>query len=788
MNYRPIFAALTAAALLLCGCAPQPVEQERPAEEVQQETAAALPLTEDTLTTQVRTEKLDAPEYFQPYTMQKTADGFVYTTMIDNRYYAVQCDADMQEVSKAELTPFAPYDGYYQALLWSCISDGTLYGLVVMQNHSNMNPDDAPENDPDWWDKYNESCVSDYYLCTYAADGTMVAKVKLDALEDYADEYGDLSIVDMKAGDGKFYLMRWNGSFLQLGMDGTVTETVPAVQNTSNIMGASLLTDRDGKLVVWNLFNQPDADGDYSEQYTFSEFDTAQGKPGDVFFTGTSYNNYGNLVPFSGGIGEYRLFVNDGGKLVGIKDDGSSEPLIDWTASDLNPMSVVPLEDGSFIGQMIDRNYGTAGYYRVTRLHSSELTEKQVIRLGIPGGGDAVRDFVQEYNRAHSDLSVQTVDFSLDQLRTAIAGDDAPDLLLLYEGHEEFLRYGSKGVFADLNGFMEQDAEVNRETVVPNVLTALQHPNGALYSLAPTFNVQTLAVKEKFQVPESWTMDDMLALYDGADEMHYYWSTQEDTLRMLLIGTDFTDEMAGTCSFDSPEFVKMLEFCSRYPAKSTCPGKDYEDETQMERFDKWHYDKYMSYKNDQDYLRPLVLEANTGFSASPYAYAKGELGGSFTMAGYPSPNKQGGKITAECEMGILSTSRNQQQAWEFLRSFVQAYQDQNEYAGYSVMEQKFKEQLDDEMYIMGYDDNGKWTRSDAEYYDDDSRVYPLTQAERDALEQYIRGCTTYMMLDYRIDAIVVEEAGKYFSGDCTAEEAAKAIQSRAQLMLSEQAS
>ena len=206
----------------------------------------------------------------------------------------------------------------------------------------------------------------------------------------------------------------------------------------------------------------------------------------------------------------------------------------------------------------------------------------------------------------------------------------------------------------------------------------------------------------------------------------------------------------------------------------------------MEQFEKWYSDKFMSYRNDQDYLRPLLLGANTGFAASAYAYAKSELGGAFTMAGYPSDNKQGGKIKANCEMGILSTSKHQDAAWAFLRRFVLEYEDQDERAGYSVLEQKFEEQLDDEMYIMDWNPNGGRFRSDAEYYDDDTRVYPLTQEERDGLEAYIRSLTTYMMLDEHVENIVMEEAGKYFGGDCSAEEAAKAIQSRAQLMLSEQ--
>ena len=101
--------------------------------------------------------------------------------------------------------------------------------------------------------------------------------------------------------------------------------------------------------------------------------------------------------------------------------------------------------------------------------------------------------------------------------------------------------------------------------------------------------------------------------------------------------------------------------------------------------------------------------------------------------------------------------------------------------GYSIFNERFEELLDNEMYIWEMGE-----RSDAEYYDDDSRVYRLTQEERDRLETYIRSCDTYMMLDEKVEAIVYEEAGMYFSGDRSAEETAEMIQSRAELYLAEQ--
>lgn len=169
--------------------------------------------------------------------------------------------------------------------------------------------------------------------------------------------------------------------------------------------------------------------------------------------------------------------------------------------------------------------------------------------------------------------------------------------------------------------------------------------------------------------------------------------------------------------------------------------------------------------------------------ASAWAYTKADLGGDFTLVGYPSDNGKGGKLTAAGEMAMTTACADKAAAWEVIKAYL-LYQDSGEISfreGYSVFDAQFEEMLDNEMYIW------KWgERSDAEYYDDDSRVYPLTQAERDRLEQYIRNCDTYMMLDENVETIVFEEAGMYFGGDRSAEDTAKMIQSRAQLYLSEQ--
>lgn len=796
MKYKRLTALLAAISFLLCGCemkdktdpafdaapsTPETTQQEG------QDSGSVTPAANDTLTNIARAEKLDlfGEEWMGFSVLSRLSDGYSAIDFKDDTFVIHDLDNSLNERAETVLAPIAPYDGYYFANGLVSVQDDVIYALIVMENHSDMAPFKDGDEDYDW-DAYNAAWESDYYLCTYNPDGTLSGKVLIEGLENYQQSQGYDDFDGLYSEGDKVYLTIHSGAILRIAPDGTLTETyTPDAPDLLYVETATILSDRDGKPVFYLRYSTQNA----TSVAGFYEFDTETGKPGTALYTGPDAYDMNGVFP--GGFDEYRLCFNSPDGLLGLKDDGTTEVVIDWDASDLPAMSAQPLADGSFL--CLGYSDGLDGTYRVTRKYASELQEKQIITIGMLGW-NSCQEFIHEFNRSQDTYQLQSViyqnsdgselysggtDDAFDNLKKAVISDEAPDLLIVDERHELFLTYGSRGVFTDLNELMEEDAEINSSTLVPNYLAAMQHPDGSLYSLSPSFYVQTIAVKEKFTDKENWTVDDMIDLYEGADDIFYYWSTKEDALRMFLTGTDFTDEITGTCRFDSPEFVKILEFCDRYPTESTCPEKDYEDEEQMRKFDQWHLESYHKYQNDQDYLFPVTLcSVSSGSMASAYAYAKADLGGGITLTGYPSEDQQGGKITTTDEIGILSTCEDKTAAWSVLK----AYQDYNKnQGGYPISEEAFETALDDEMYIWDFGE-----RSDAEYYEDDSTVYPLTQEERDDLEEYIRGCETYMMLDDNVETIVMEEAEMYFSGDRSAEDTAQMIQSRAEIMLSEQ--
>lgn len=803
MNCKRITALLTAASLLLCGC--QSVPKTDPAQVAQPETAKTdadentVPLAEDALTASVKAQVLPAPgSVWGFYNASPVSDGI---SLPGNDNHLFHYSAETSEWTETALTPMAPYNGYYDAGGVLDIREDGIGRLTVTENHSGIDPDTLDEEDYDGWETYWSDYVSEYWLCTYTPDGTLTGKVQVTGLEAYAGvEDGQVVPVSLLCEEEGTYLTLSDGGILRIEADGQVTQTQAPPEEENEIREdgriRTFLRDRDGRPLVFDEreYSTP-TDVSIVQNRTITEFDVKTGRTGAVLYTGEEPWSGQSRLAAPGGYGDYRLFVDRGNTLLGIREDGTAETVIDWDASDLAPMQTAPLPDGSFLAYELNDG-GNGTWYRLTRLHKSETGDKRELTLAVMNGPYQVKEFVQSFNRAHSDIRITTRAYTdsenrtaLEQLKMDLVSDDAPDLVLLYDGHEQFLKLGSKGAFCDLNEDLARDAQLSRDALVPNVLTALQHPDGALYALPSGFVVETIAVKSKFTDKESWTVDDMLALYEGADDIFYYWSTKEDALLMFLTGVDFTDELAGTCRFDSPEFVKILEFCDRYPAESTTPEKNYEDPEQTEKWQNWYYENFMKYQRDQDYLYPFAISAPGGFALPQWSYVKAELGGDMTLTGYPSDNGQGGRITTvashytECgELGIVSTTSDRDTAWEVVKAYVEDAKEYNERPAFSILDAAFEEQMDGMMYV--WDDDKP---SDVPYVEDNgNEIHPLTQEERDALERYIRGCDTFMMLDETVKTIVLEEAGMYFAGDRTAQETARKIQSRAELYLSEQ--
>jgi multiple sugar transport system substrate-binding protein len=120
-----------------------------------------------------------------------------------------------------------------------------------------------------------------------------------------------------------------------------------------------------------------------------------------------------------------------------------------------------------------------------------------VVQWSIWGGSQHLalyQQIINLFEAQHPDIKVELVtvaDFMnyLTKLQTLLAAGTPPDVISL--GNEWFPAFMSKGAFADLTPYAENDPELDLNDYIPRTLQVLTH-DGKLYALPTSFSVDAL--------------------------------------------------------------------------------------------------------------------------------------------------------------------------------------------------------------------------------------------------------------------------------------------------------
>lgn len=648
--------------------------------------------------------------------------------------------------------------------------DGSFCSIVTLEDHGGVvAPEEWDENFD--YESYNDNCTTTYMICTYSADGKILTKTEFEYPEEVYGDYGYV-ISGVSVADGNSLLIPFeDGSIRRLSSDGTFT-TVYTLENPEDyayITSAHLYHDRDGRIIARmnGITETHDLNGNPSTEtvINFMEFDGE--KMGDVIYSCNEHEINGSIIF---GRGDYRFFVLTTDGVIGVKDDGTSETVVDWLSSSLNAMyTIIPCGENDFIG--MDWNDNSEAVLKLVPRDMSDFANVEFITVS-----NCDTRIINDFNNSSEKYRVQLVEYSYEdnnqQLNMDIISGNAPDVICGLD-YSTYLNYCNKGVFADLYELM--DDELNKEMVMPNVVTALES-DGKLYSLCTSFNINTLVAKTKFCNKENWTFDDMLNLYENAPESatHLYdGETKLDMFRrMFYTMNDRIDYENAKCDFNNPEFIQLLEFCNRFVDTVDKPSK----EDEYEAFSQYMTEKYHWFGNDCTLVEPLQFYDPSAYNLVKYTQGNGE---DLTLVGYPSNNGKGGRITPDTLMSITENCENKQGAWEFLKFYVlesnEIPEPENEYSNiYNIpsLTDSFEKAMKNEIVT-------KHSASGVEYPS-------YTQADVDMLTEYIKSCDTIgTVLDKDIVAVCEEEAGLYFAGEQTAETSAEHIQNRVSILISE---
>ena len=375
----------------------------------------------------------------------------------------------------------------------------------------------------------------------------------------------------------------------------------------------------------------------------------------------------------------------------------------------------------------------------------------------------------------------------LTKLNTEIMAGNMPDILAL-DTQTPYRQYAAKGLLEDLYPYIDADSELDRSDYFPNVFAALE-VNGGLYTACAGFGILS-AVGATSIVGDTpgWTYDEyyeaLAKMPEGCEGFDYGYD--RNTLLTLCLALDMDDYMdwsTGECRFDSEDFVKLLEFANQNKTDFDYENSEYtEEDTAANRIREG---------------KQMLTSAN--FFSADYMYNNFEqtFGAPVTIKGFPTMHGVGNMITILSSYAMGSTCQHKDAAWQFLRTFLtEDYQKDVPYLPTNM--NVFEKQLADSMVVeyekdpngnYMLDENGERIPVSKGMISDGVNTYTIyatTQEQADQLRQAIADTTELMNYDMSIADIVTEQAAAYFSGQKSAEEVAKLIQSKANIYINEQ--
>lgn len=650
--------------------------------------------------------------------------------------------------------------------------------------------------------EYNESYINELteqyrderhqYVCCWDADGSLLWQI-----EPWEDNTEELSVWAVLPGaDGSLELLLTGGDAayrLPVGRDGSVSGA-----DREKLSGATATALGNCRRLL------PRGDGDFlllcrdaQQGLSLIRYDLQTDTLGETVRLPAEFSaiSLGSTV-FAAGIDSDLVYADRDGVFACDMGDEEIRLKMNYVNSDRNITEtcfLLMLDETSFF--MFYREDYTrelkAGIFEYVK--PEEIPDRTVVVLGGLTVNAGIRKRVIQYNRENDDYRVVIREYeSCDDLNLAIVSGDMPDILMaesLPDGNSvsggnriPIESYLAKGLMADVGALIEEDEELSRTEFLENVFDAYS-VDGKLMYVVPSFTVFTMAAKSSLVGDgDGWSMERMMEALDGMGPNARLLDGLSRNAFMETVmrycGNDFIDVKTGKCAFDSPEFIKMMEYAYALPEERSWAGQSGEGEY------------------EQQYLknRTLLMELHIwSFSQQVderlFYRLNGYLGGDYTFVGFPSVSGKtegsGSKalICAQNLMTLSAGSDHLDGAWDFARYYLTDEYQKSLESSLPVNRQIFEEWAVEETRRPYYtDENGERVEYDLTL---NQVVPPLDQSQLKEVIALVESADAVPFEDNVVMNIINEELGSYFSGQKTAEDVAAIIQNRVQIYVKE---
>ncbi len=695
-------------------------------------------------------------------------------------------DGSVEEIPAYEPLP-GPEDGeggaYVQRMMLS--PEGEIVTLETCYHYWYDGPEDLNPEDDEYYAhmRYEQK----NYLRTLAPDGAEKRIVDLDTIKD-DPENDNFYINDVQLdAEGRIYCLQEQNIFI-LDRDGTLTGQIRGED-----WFEQLVTLGDGSVAASYWVD------DGQSLAVIDPDKAALGEARKV--PNGAYNRAQNLSE------DYDICYTDGSNLMGYSLDAQkAEKILNWVNCDVDTSdtrNVFLLPDGRIVTMEYtwDKNYEhcTARLVLLRKVPASSVPQKEILTFATQSLDYQTRSAIIDFNRKNDTYRIELRDYSefnteddysagLTKLTTEIMAGNVPDILDLNGLPVEKL--AAQGLLADLYPLLDSDGELSRDSIFPNVLSALEQ-GGHLYRTASGFVITTVVGAKSVVGPgPGWTLADykkaLASMPEGCEPFSEY-TTRGDILNQMLrmaMG-ELVDWDSGKCCFDSPVFKDILEFAAQFP----------------ETYD-WEADREWTEEDEEPSRiasgRQMLLTAYLEDFNTIQMY-NAMFGGEASFIGYPVSEGVGSALQInEGGYAISSKCAAPDAAWQFVRTaFTGDFQAQRGW-GLPTNRAAFDARLKDAMtpeyekaadgnFIL--DENGQkkeisrggwgWGSLNVEFY-------ALTQAEADQIMDIIRSTTRVADQEDELMAIILEDTQAYFAGQKPLEDVVRQLQSKMNIYINEQ--
>lgn len=720
------------------------------------------------------------------FSCEKYKDGFFLLGSSETKTPAFYLtDEKLENVKELEIPDFSIGASYCVDVSY----DGFIYTLVNEDDYGDL---PAPDIYAEDYDAELYESVVEYSLMLYKYDtqGNLVSSTDLEELYSLTSG-GKVEVTYLhSSADGQNFICNIDGAEYSFSADGTVYGEFKENDEQlftgygKNADGTLIcaVTDSDRKMV----------------NFCEVDFENCSVKESEI-----TYNVGETVHRIFEGSGNYSHYFVTNNSIIGVnKKDNSLKTLFSVKTSGKASHEILyTLFDENEKCTLVISDYST---YKVEKITYTPRTKEEVenipvLTIGAPYSVSSysyIGQLIEQINDEFGDYRIEVKEYgeystqenpegNFDEINQNFIEGTAPDVFIL----DEYSPIENMGAFEDLYNFIDNDPELNRDAFIPKILEYAEN-DGKLYSLPLEFAIVTNVGKTKYVgEKESWTyaeyIDTVTRLKDtvpylSEDMMNPNIITRASPLYQFDYFKSFFDFESGTCNFDNPEFIDILEYCYNFSDNADPPEFVYE-EPSIEEMNAEFEMRNMSYRNDQALLHNCYFLSFQSYLETTAGYFDNE---EITFVGYPSNDGTGTQIRFYESLRINAASKNKELAWKFIKRLMDyTYTENNITFGITKESLKNAAELAKQPLVR---DNTDYT---GEYFHTGNKwieIGNVTDKEIEGVYHLLDIAKKEKNIPYDYIEIIYEEADKYFHDKCTAKQAAEMIQNRLSIFIAEQ--